>query len=455
MIKKTENILVGYSSTDITPEPGDFCSFRLAPNKRSLGVHDRLYIHAVAIDNGTHELLMLSVDAMALDDKNVKKIKSAIKQKTGLASSQVIIAATHTHNGAELFGEEPFIENNKQIRHAINMCVLTACRSLNNKFPARLGWGYVIVPGIAKNRFENRFNGNISKVDNRIDFLKIEDILGNYRGVIWHFAAHPTTCMMDGYMSSADYYGQANKFIMEKLGGFSVFFNGACGNVNPELGERSFERSIYYARKIADKLVNAIPGAETSGYGKMLSEQLEITVPLNDKQCNPSDNRQQILDYFSNIENKNILPTVAAYDKHIAEYHALRSSWWKHRFVEEFTNTNSAKICLQAHYLVGVLILTVPGEIFIELQFELQKAFPANRAVIFGYANGYFGYIPDRESYKINAYETTPSYMHRAGQKAGQKIVRIGIRILKKLNSAIKSVKITRRTENEICQVLD
>ncbi len=429
---KKDNVFVGNDAVDITPLQGEFCSFRLAPNKRSLGIHDNLYAKAFYLTNGFHSLFMISVDTVALPIAIVEKIKTAIIKKTGVNSSQILIAATHTHNGAELLGEEPFIKNEAQVGRVVNACIEGAIKAFKNTFPARIGWGHIDIPGFAKNRFQARKGGNVADADNRLDFLKIEDNAGNYRGIIWHFAAHPTTCMKAGYLSSADYYGQANKLIIDRLGGFSSFFNGACGNINPELGQRSFERSEYYGKQIAEKLTKAVLQVKTVKQAELDSAQIKIEIPLTIKRKNLvlDNDSDEIFHYFKGIEAKAIPFSEQEYNKIWPTYSRLRSSWWQHKLIKEFKDCNSEEIYLQGHRILDHLILSVPGEIFIELQFDLQNAFKHNRAMLFGYANGYSGYIPDAKSYETDCYETNPSYMHRAGQHAGEIIIQKGEKLL-------------------------
>ena len=67
---------------------------------------------------------------------------------------------------------------------------------------------------------------------------------------------------------------------------------------------------------------------------------------------------------------------------------------------------------------------------FVELQIELQKSFKL-RTIIFGYANGYIGYVPDAKSFETDSYETNPSWVHRVGQYAGANIIEAGKTLLK------------------------
>ncbi|OGV52635.1 MAG: hypothetical protein A2017_20755 [Lentisphaerae bacterium GWF2_44_16] len=431
---KKSKFSVGYGVSDITPSIGEFCSFRLSPNKRSLGVHDNLYAHALYLGNSRDEMILVSVDCVALPDVTVMKIKQAVREIIPLTEAQILLAATHTHNGAETIGEEPYVDNSLQIERILRGVTDAVSFAIENKFEARAAWGNADLPGIAKNRFAARIGSDITKVDSRADFLKIEDADGNYKGIFWHFAAHPTTCMKAGYMNSADYYGVANKLVMEKLGGFCFFFNGACGNINPELGKRSFERSEHFGREIAEKLIPEIPIVETSADIDLKSDITEISIPLTSKKPDISSvpSRDEILEYFKNISSLEILPD--EYEKHWLRYQSCRTAWWRHKLIDILKEKDSENIKVAAHKIGDTFILTVPGEIFIEFQFELQNAFPSYRAMIFGYSNGYCGYIPDAASFEFDTYETIPTLFHKAGKNAGAEIVKKGVTLIHKLS---------------------
>ena len=168
-----------------------------------------------------------------------------------------------------------------------------------------------------------------------------------------------------------------------------------------------------------------IPHTKTLNQACLNSTQINIEVPLTVKRKNMvlADDRDEIMEYFKDIESREIAFSEEAYDENWELYQRLRCSWWQHKLVEEFGDVDSESVCLQVHRILNHLIVTTPGEMFIEFQFDLQEAFKDNRAMIFGYANGYCGYIPDAESYEANSYETNPTLMHRAGQYSGKKMM--------------------------------
>jgi hypothetical protein len=146
-----------------------------------------------------------------------------------------------------------------------------------------------------------------------------------------------------------------------------------------------------------------------------------------------ADNRDEIMAYFKEIETRDIAFTEEAYNENWELYQRLRCSWWQHRLVEEFGDVDSEQVCIQAHRILDNLIVTTPGEMFIEFQLELQKTCPDNRAMLFGYANGYCGYVSDAKSFDADSYETNPTIMHRAGKHAGEMMMEEGKKLLQVL----------------------
>jgi hypothetical protein len=138
-----------------------------------------------------------------------------------------------------------------------------------------------------------------------------------------------------------------------------------------------------------------------------------------------------VLEYFKNIRALEISPD--EYEKYWNRYQGCRTAWWRHELIEIFKKRKSENIKIAAHKIGNTFILTVPGEIFIECQFELQRAFPSHRAIIFGYANGYCGYIPDSNSFEFDTYETIPTLFHKVGGNAGAEIINKGIKLIRKL----------------------
>ena len=91
-------------------------------------------------------------------------------------------------------------------------------------------------------------------------------------------------------------------------------------------------------------------------------------------------------------------------------------------------------VVIQAIKLGDVDIITVPGEIFVEYQLAFRvHGFP-KRSMIFGYANGYVGYIPNKAAVKFGGYGTEPNIIQQVYPEAGETMLNTGIELLKTLH---------------------
>ena len=89
---------VGTYRTDITPAIG--CSLQGSfEDVRSTEILDPLYANALVLDDGHTEVALVSVDTCELHSHNVKAIAAEIERTCKIKAANVILAATHTHNG--------------------------------------------------------------------------------------------------------------------------------------------------------------------------------------------------------------------------------------------------------------------------------------------------------------------------------------------------------------------
>ena len=90
---------VGTSQIDITPKPGVELSGFAARTQPSIGVLDPLFAKAVFLANVSERLLWIHCDLVGLDREIVLEFREWARQQLGLANTQVVLSATHTHSG--------------------------------------------------------------------------------------------------------------------------------------------------------------------------------------------------------------------------------------------------------------------------------------------------------------------------------------------------------------------
>jgi hypothetical protein len=80
-----------------------------------------------------------------------------------------------------------------------------------------------------------------------------------------------------------------------------------------------------------------------------------------------------------------------------------------------------------------VAILSLPGEIFVELGLAIKKASPFRHTFIAELANGSMGYVPDREAYPQGNYEVVSA---RGEAGSGERLVEVALRLLHEAKEA-------------------
>ena len=406
----------------------------MVPAKRCVGIRDRLFANALLIQNDREQLLVLSCDTCQIPEPVITRLKTAVANRFGISRRQFVITATHAHHTPDILGEE-YIENRHQIDRLVSGCYRAIEACLADARQALLGWESIDVAS-AINRFQWRTGGNdVKRVDRRVDVLTIREESGDHRGLLWHYAAHPTCSLRDEYLISRDYYGEANSLVEEALGGFSIFVQGACANINLTVHKRTFEKSEFHGRHIGERIVSCSKQTLMSDNLEIDSDTKHIESPLTERvdQVDSDSDPAALKHYFRTLDRVEV-----DYDNSEAEFETmqvLRQRAQRHRFYEDFVvpDRTTETVEIQAVRIGDRLGVTIPGEPFVELQLDLATRFPGYRAMVIGYSNGHIGYIPDPESYEIESYETIPTYTKRAGKFAGQLMLEAGVELLSNL----------------------
>lgn len=264
--------LAGFAKAEITPHNLGFPLIGYS-NRASgaTGVHDPLFARALVVKSGDAAWALCSVDLLLVTAPTVAEIRAQVSEATGLAPSAVMVAASHTHSGPL---EREAGNWNRPIAEMIAEVIIAAWAELQ---PARLAHGAGFLYGHSINRrwFDR-------PVDPGVGVIRIDDAAGRLLGLVVNFACHPVVMGYDSFLISADYVGYATSEVERELGGFCLFTNGGCADVNPlttqvkqqlEAGSRfttMAPTAIYYgsgedAIPIEDRAGGTFPEAEVIG----------------------------------------------------------------------------------------------------------------------------------------------------------------------------------------------
>lgn len=367
--------LAGYGSARTDPATStkdDHIAYPGPRIKPSAGINDDLFAKALVLDDGAIQVALVTLDLIGVDDNLVAQARALIQAATGIPGGHVLLGAAHTHAGpftvahgeGKLADPDYLSQLTKKIAGAASM----AARSLA---PATLslGWGQAAI-GVHRRVVtpEGTFMrpNPAGPVDRRVGVLRIDATEGSPLAILVHYTCHPNVLRHDNLLISADYVGVALDLLEQVYpGSTALFLQGCCGNVRPNLvGDDGDFRS----------------GGETDRQrlGRILGaaavKAAEQAVPLAPVRLKAASERV-------------LLPLAEGREGPGGE-------------------TGSVEAEMQALALGPLLLITIPGEPFVEIGQRIRQAV-GDPVLVVGYANGYLGYLATSQAHTEGGYEVT------------------------------------------------
>ena len=281
---KGNGISVGASKVIITPDT-DYISDE--------GVNDELYARVIVIEWEGKFVILVTLDVQnhGLTDINVP-IAAMVEAQYGINTDYLLIGSTHSHgSGVDIIGVymgnlNPYIVNVYKPM-VIERVVNAIGEALSDMRRAAVHVASIWVEGLTFNR---RFYPEPGPIDDELTVLKFVDAEGETIATLVNFATHPVVTMT-GYLTSADFCG----FLVEKLeedhGGIGVYFNGAQGNINPNMyikydspwgryDDDQYVAAVEYGHAIAEWANEALEGAKVFKNLPLHTVQVSLELPI-------------------------------------------------------------------------------------------------------------------------------------------------------------------------------
>jgi len=224
--------MIGVAARDITPAgPVMLAGFgqRVSPSE---GVLDPIFAKALWLDSGTTRLAFITTDLLCIPGPLAAAVTLAAGERLGLTPAEICLTASHTHSGPASYDAgdgAPGVTAFVAFLEAVLVELVAAARAA--ALPARVSTAV----GAADLFFNRRTRGRPNRVDPRLPVIIVEDIeTGATRAVLFGAGCHPVTLGWDNPLVSADFPGVAQKVIETALpGAVAMFFNTTEGNVIP------------------------------------------------------------------------------------------------------------------------------------------------------------------------------------------------------------------------------
>lgn len=228
------------------PERGEFRALPLAgygnrKGKPAEGVHDDVWVKAVAFAVGGQTGVVVCADALIVPREVAELAMARITPATGLRREQVYFAATHTHCSLGGWGEGPVgeafagpFQPAVRVWFAQQLAAATT-QALQDLAPASLGHGSFAAPQFIRNRLV----GDRGQVDPEFALLSVKRPDGK-SAVLGSFGAHATVLGGGTMEFSAEYPGAWARAVEEATGGLALFAAGGVGSHSHKAPEGGF-----------------------------------------------------------------------------------------------------------------------------------------------------------------------------------------------------------------------
>ena len=422
----TAELRAGAAKTCITPALGTPINGDLTPIA-SRHIHDDLHVRALALDDGSTQMVFAVVDTCLLDRALFDEAKKLVQQQIGLAPEQVMMSCTHTHSAGSACSAH-LSEADPAYRARLPGRIADAVRrAVNNLAPAQVAWGNGSVPqhvfcrrlsiksgmtytnqlGATNERAKMNWDSPhdadgepTGPTDPEVFVLSIQHADGRPLALLANYSLHYVGDVGTGHIS-ADYFGAFADRIQQLLGAdrqdpsfVGILCNGTSGdinNINPQ-ATRLSQPPYTQIRRVAEEVAR-----ETLRVEKAMAYRQDVKLAAALRECTVATRRptaSEVQQARTVIAGRPV-ETLQSWAENYAREQILLSEW-----------PVEVAMPLQVFRIGGLAVAGWPGEIFAASGLELKHRSPVKPLFNVGLANGWYGYIPPPEQFPVGAYET-------------------------------------------------
>lgn len=415
---------IGFARTTITPPEGIYARlWGSALHDVAIGVHQPMFASCMVLqsDERSAELVLVTLDAVALWQEDMDRVRGAIVERFRLRPAQLMVHPSHTHSSPMLARRHADRPGGNLIAPYLDSLPETCCglvlAARAASFTGVLGWSY----GTCNLAFDRDAvdppSGrgicglNLDRpADHAVLVGRASDAAGATRGVLVNYACHPVSLGGSNKLISPDYVGPMRELIERETGATCVFLHGASGNLTPR---RSYEASVDAAEQNGRELGFAalatlsgmLPpgrrleykGVEESGTAlglwgttekddvssRLEAETVDVRLPL--KELPP---RETILTRMPLCKERYEL-------ERLERMLAVR---------DRIGSRTEGTLLVTVWRAGAAFLIATTGEPYARFQLALREQFSRTTVAVLNLTNGATNYLPEASAYEMDVY---------------------------------------------------
>ena len=441
-ISARAEMLAGIAKVDITDRTGP--------------VNDPCFAKALVLKSGETTAVLITVDAVAIGEIGrigngfLATVRGALEKDLGIPPSNVVVNASHCHGVVRADTAQLVVQVVKDAVKNIDFVKVGVGTdnesriSENRRLKMKDGSEVDMRRAYSMPRDEDV--ASVGPIDPQVGLVRLDREDGRPLAVIYNFACHPIM-NPPSKGNSADYPGFASKVIEEATGAMAFFIQGCGGDINPVrykeitrpadaeplgtmLGATVLAaiRQIEVKKNAVLKVSNAVVSVpRAADYEKRISnietEQKTLLAALKPTNVNfkaflPLLIEQKLWPDFPSHHSQSYLHDQTLEKKAISQLDAdnkvlVENYLANIQIMERLTRLNTNHALLKKHLVetqaaakptldvevCGLRIgecklVTVPGELTVQVGLNIKKAAADPSAFVAGYTNGYMYYTP-------------------------------------------------------------
>lgn len=446
---QAEELQAGVAVVDITPPIGMRMSGYFS-ERLSTGKHDPLQAKALVLIQGETKAAFVACDLIGIPAGYGQKARNLAAKKTGIPAEHIAVHGTHSHTGVMYFGalrkyfhdqavaksgSDPY-EKFDFPAHLIEGVAQAVEQAAKAARPVKLLAGKGEETKLSFNRRFHMKDGTVrfNPGKNNPDVVRVAGPIDPDVGLLlFHdaqtdkplasltsFAMHLDT--VSGTEYSADYPFYLENKLRQQFGPafVSLFGTGTCGDINhidvkDEKQLRGRPECERLGTALGETVLASLGNLQPQKEPKLAIKRGVVEVPLqeySDEQIKKAAASMakigsRELSFLEQVETNKITDLQVSYTgkTHPIEVQVIRLS-------------------------SNVAVVTLPGEVFVELGLAIKQASPFETTLVIELCNDNPAYIPTKKAFAEGSYETVNSRVQSGG---GEKMVELAIKLLKEL----------------------